>query len=241
MTFVGSGVDGMRLIVFCGCKDLKRCGRIMKASQNGEPVKSIIRSIVLVLAGVILLLGATSAYADSLTFTGSTANGEYGPYSMSLNGSTTTTPMICFSDNNWISSGESWTVQAYNISTIATLGGAFAGTAATYNELGYLANELFANPGNSDLQLAIWSVFGLVSPFAATPGSIQDVNDAINQVNAGYVTSDVFYIPSGSNLPQVNGTTPQPFISQVPEPSSLVLLSVGLLGVIALLSKKVTV
>lgn len=239
MTYVGSAVDGVRLNAFCGCRDLKKCGRIIKTSQNEEPVNSIIRRIVLVFAGAILLLGATSAYADTLTFTGSTANGEYGPYGLSLNGSTAT-PMICFSDNNWISSGESWTVQAYNIGTIATLGGAFAGTAATYNELGYLANELFANPGNSDLQLAIWSVFGLSSPFTATAGSIQDVNNAISQVNAGYVTSDVFYIPTGSNLPQVNGTTPQPFISQVPEPSILVLLSAGLLGVIALLSKKVT-
>jgi hypothetical protein len=203
-------------------------------------VNSIIRRIVQVFAGAILLLGATSAYADTLTFTGSTANGEYGPYGLSLSGSTAT-PMICFSDNNWISSGETWTVQAYNINTITTLGGAFAGTAATYNELGYLANELFANPGNSDLQLAIWSVFGLSGPFTATAGSIQDVNNAISQVNAGYVTSDVFYIPTGSNLPEVNGTTPQPFISQVPEPSILVLLSAGLLGVIALLSKKVTV
>jgi hypothetical protein len=189
---------------------------------------------------IALLLVGTTAYADTLTFTGSTANGEYGPYSMSLNGSTTTTPMICFSDKNWISGGEQWSVQAYNINTIATLGGAFAGTAAEYNELGYLANELFADPGNSNLQLAIWSVFGLSAPFTATSGSIQEVNDAISHVNAGYVTSDVFYIPSGSNLPLVNGTTPQPFISQVPEPSSLVLLSGGLLGVIGLLSKRVT-
>jgi hypothetical protein len=148
--------------------------------------------------------------------------------------------MICFSDKNWISGGESWNVQSYNISTITTLGGTFAGTAATYNELGYLANELFANPGNSNLQLAIWSVFGLSAPFTATPGSIQDVNDAISHVNAGYVTSDVFYIPSGANLPLVNGTTPQPFIMLVPEPSSLVLLSAGLLGVIVLLSKRAT-
>jgi hypothetical protein len=190
---------------------------------------------------VLILLVGTSAYADTLTFTGSTANGEYGPYTMSLNGSTTTTSMICFSDNNWITGGETWNVQAYNVSTITALTGTFAGTAATYNELGYLANELFANPGNSDLQLAIWSVFGLSSPFTATPGSIQDVNAAINAVNAGYVTSDVFYIPIATNgdpLPLVNGTTPQPFIVETPEPSSLALLVAGMLALMLLVIRR---
>jgi hypothetical protein len=185
----------------------------------------------------VLLLVGTAVYADNLTFTGSTANGEYGPYSMSLNGSTTTTQMICFSDNNWITSGESWNAQAFNITQIAALALAnpsFAGTTTQYNELGYLANELFADPGNSDLQLAIWSVFGLSSPFAATSGSIQDAAYALSQVNAGYVTSDVFYVPVGPNLPTVNGTTPQPFISQVPEPSSLALLLSGTLALMLL-------
>lgn len=194
----------------------------------------------------LFLLVATTAYADTLTFTGSTANGEYGPYSLSLNGSTTTTPMICFSDKNWISGGESWTVQAFNITQVGALAGTAFGastTAATvtdYNELGYLASELFAAPGNSDLQLAIWSVFGLASPFTATAGSIQDLANATTAVSGGYVTTDTFYIPVGPNLPLVNGTTPQPFIS-APEPSSLLLLGFGLLGLVALSLKKVTV
>ena len=185
----------------------------------------------------VLLLVGTSAYADSLTFTGSTANGEYGPYSMSLNG--TPTQMICFSAANWISSGETWNVVGYNINQVGGITGAFAGSAAQYNELGNLGSELYAKPGNADLQIAIWSVLGLNGPFTPTSGSKQDLQDAYNAVvNGNYVTTDVFYIPSGDNLPLVNGTTPQPFISEVPEPSSLMLLGVGLLGLVALSARK---
>ena len=198
----------------------------------------------------VLLLVGTSAYGDSLTFTGSTANGEYGPYSMSLNG--TPTQMICFSGVNWITGGENWNVTAYTSTQAgALLGTAFGGadlltppTSAQgvtqlYNELGYLGNELFADPGNADLQIAIWSVLGLNGPFTPTSGSKQDLQGAYNAVvNGNYVTTDVFYIPSGDNLPLVNGTTPQPFISEVPEPSSLMLLGVGLLGLVALSARK---
>jgi hypothetical protein len=112
----------------------------------------------------------------------------------------------------------------------------FPGSTAQYNELGYLANELFANPGNADLQQALWFVLG-----AGGTGN-SDYTAAVNYVNnnPNYMTSDVFYIPTGPNLPTVNGTTPQPFISQVPEPSTLVLLGGGLLGLIGLSFKKAT-
>jgi hypothetical protein len=155
---------------------------------------------------------------------------------MSLNGSLATTPMICYSDHNFITIGESWSVQAYNITQIGTLSGPFAGTTTEYNELGYLADQLFATPGNSDLQQAIWAVLGL----GGTPNT--DYTSAVSFVTTHptYMTSDVFYIPvgnfSGNNYPY---GTPQPFISQVPEPSSLVLLlGAGLLGLAGLSFKK---
>ena len=190
---------------------------------------------LLVLA--VLLLVGTSTYADTLTITGA-PYGVNGPYSFSLNGSLATTPMICYSDKNFITLGESWSVQAYNITQIGTLSGAFAGTTTEYNELGYLADQLFANPGNSDLQQAIWAVLGTGGP----PNT--NYTSAVNFVTTHptYMTSDVFYIPvgdfSGSNYPY---GTPQPFISPVPEPSSLVLLlGAGLLGLVGLSFKKAT-
>ena len=144
--------------------------------------------------------------------------------------------MICFSDSNYITTNETWHVQAYNINQVGSITGAFAGTTQQYDELGYLATELFAHPGDGNLQNAIWYVLG-------TGGANNsDYQNAVNFVtdNPWYRTTDIFYIPTGRNLPTVDGRTPQPFICQtaVPEPSSLLLLGAGLMGVLVLSLKK---
>src|SRR5256885_16554782 len=97
---------------------------------------------------------------------------------------------VCSSDlseKNLITFGESWNVQAYTITQIASLSGPFAGTTTQYNELGYLADQLFANPGNSDLQQAIWAVLGT----GGTANS--NYTSAVNFINTHptYMTSDV--------------------------------------------------
>src|SRR5947209_2154767 len=104
-----------------------------------------------------LLVLASFASADTLQLVAA-PNGVNGPYLLKLNGGTVS-PMICYSEKNEITINETWTVQAYTINTISSIptGSPFAGTTFQYNLLGYLADELFQNPGNADLQNAVWA------------------------------------------------------------------------------------
>lgn len=182
----------------------------------------------------LLLCAATFASADSVQLV-SAPHGETGPYDFSVNGSATTTPLICYSALNSISVGEQWNVQIYTISTIGNLTGDFAGSVQQYDEIGYLADQLFADPGNTAIQDAIWAVLGKGGAqnsyfFAAV--------DFVN-ANPNYRTADLFYIPVG-DFSQNSLGVPQPLVGQVPEPASILLFGSGLIGFCGFLRKRVS-
>jgi len=200
--------------------------------------------VLLVVVGI-----ATLASADTLELISYTS--EYGPYTMSLNNGPSTS-MICMSDQNFISVNESWPVVAFTISQINSLGpggvsNAVGGSTTytnftttssmvqAYNIVGYLANELFANPHDQDLQDAIWYALGLGGSLGGTTVN-SDYTTAYDYVtgNPSWMTGDIFYLPECS---AGCANEPQAFVG-IPEPGSLLLLGAGFLGGVGVFRRK---
>ncbi len=181
---------------------------------------------------LLLLAGLASADTVTLKFVSET-NGQIGPYHFLVNG-TTHDQLVCFSDKNFIDFGESWTAEVFTIGDVSNITGPFAGTTEEYNEIGLLSDQLFLHPGDVNIQNAIWAVLGTgPAPNAWDTWAIDYLN-----AHPDYATGDLFYIPVG-DFSKYRLGVPQPFAGQSPEPSMLVLVGSGLLGIAGLVRKKV--
>jgi hypothetical protein len=194
------------------------------------------------LFGILLLMvvATGAAFADPVPVDVgplSLPTGIYGPYfgTVTDNTGTSVQPLICFAED--LGLGAPWNGGLkYSISTV---GGQMGLDTSTYNVLGFLADELFADPGNKNLQRAIWKEAGFVpvdwfNQFSAADQT--DINNkitaAVNAVAAGFVTGDYFLFPPASS------SGAQPLIERAPEPGSLLLLGSGIFGMAGVIRRK---
>ncbi len=166
-----------------------------------------------------LAFAATASYADtvSMTFTGTSgaSNGSdyIYPYYFSINGSNTSTSLMCVSFNNEIYQGESWTATTSAITTSSSF---------IAQEDAYLFSLLGGGTySNNDIQEAAWYL-GASNPSAVPttskdPALLLAASNAVTQADLGGVTNfdsgqfTLFTPVPGSQHPSNDGL-PQTFV-----------------------------
>lgn len=190
-------------------------------------------------------------YVGPYTFTGTTSGGQ-----------TSTLNLICDDFKDDVSLGEHWSATTSTFPSLTNVQFTGAGSTLGYQEVAWLSEQLFANLGNSEvagqIQWAIWDVFdpgisnndpygtiGAADQCAINGNGCSNTNSwlaqALANASGGNYSNLIIYTPvAGSQLPATNGP-PQEYFGDppptVPEPSTLLLIGSGLMGLIGLRRK----
>ena len=203
------------------------------------------RRTLVVFAIVLGCLGlSTGADAATLTLTSagnSIYNGVFmGPYTVTdQNGNVF--DVICddFVADSYLN--ETWSVDVH---TGDLTGTRFASPSDSYNGvtgaegysmIAWLGQQLFADPGNADIQYALWHVFSSnAQPLSAAALTL--LNTAYSDHRNDSIANLVIYTPTGTSCLSGPCPTwpPQEFIAiKTPEPGTLSLIGMGLATVVA--------
>lgn len=199
----------------------------------------------------LVLASPALANTVQLTYVQGTGSGIGGgavyPYAVYVNNSSNYTYVLCDSYDNTIRQGETWTATVSPFLQGIKTGLFGPSMTMDYKAAGLIFKAMMAGQiGSTNASWAIWGLFSTsaqgASQFALTGGSATDATYlALAQTapNSAY-NGLLLYTPVAGT--QSWGGTPQEFIgytcSPVPEPSTLMFMGTGLVGLAGALRRK---